>query len=207
MFVTSDILPKQIPWFGLTLNIVYFKTLAMIRVEEDERWMLFPVLVSSQNTVTSCGKRRDSVSFFQMHPTFSWFRDESLNKFQTSSNELLLFIYSAFPILFQAQLTWNSEKKSEPCFLPYCRCSVPHFIPSTRQHSLENFQLQERACPSLADTWLCEVVLQMFYSGYHRWQKTSGCFWWKLKKTLEFCIVRHRLFFFFLHHLFFSTQF
>lgn len=69
----------------------------MIYVEEDERWMLFLVLVSSQNIVTSCGKWRDSVSFFQVHPNFNWFRNESLNKFWTSANELLSFVYLLFP--------------------------------------------------------------------------------------------------------------
>lgn len=118
MFVTSDILPKQIPWFGLTLNIVYFKTLAMIRVEEDERWMLFPVLVSSQNTVTSCGKRRDSVSFFQMHPNYSWFRDESLNKFSTSANELLSLYIRLFPNIVSstAYLKLTVKKRASLAF-------------------------------------------------------------------------------------------
>lgn len=60
--------------------------------EEDSEKNVFLVLMSSQNTVTSCGMGSAGVILFQMHPHFSTFTDKNQNKFWATAKALLLSV-------------------------------------------------------------------------------------------------------------------
>jgi len=160
-----------------------FKTLGMVYFEGAERWVL--VFPSSQSTVTSCGELRDSAFFFfQIDPNFSCFRDESLRKFWTSANELLLSVCLVFPNFVSSTAYLERREKTDGSMVSILLQVQDVVVCGFSSPPCLGKQLQEHACPRLARSKALHQHCTHFSLVIIDSKKWSGCDWWAWKENV-----------------------